>query len=124
MCNYVNITPIDFKPNVAVGISIPFNGTSVFNSTYTTKDQLRSNIINFFLTNKNERIFNVSFGGNLRSILFEQIGKTFSDTTKDTVEGILSKYFPQIIITELTINENLDNKSVVINLNYKINNRL
>ena len=46
------IFPIDTKPSVAVGISIPFNGDAVFNSTYTTKDAVKSNILNFSVAHK------------------------------------------------------------------------
>ena len=47
--------PVDTLPDVAVGVSIPFSGKAVFNQTYLTKDQIKSNLINFFLTNKGER---------------------------------------------------------------------
>ena len=42
------IFPIDRKPSIAVGVSIPFNAPAVFNSTYTTQDAVRNNLINFF----------------------------------------------------------------------------
>jgi hypothetical protein len=38
--------PKDITNDIAIGISYPFDNR-VFNSTYTTKDQLRSNLINF-----------------------------------------------------------------------------
>lgn len=117
---FVNIEPLDFKKDIAIGISIPFNGDAVFNSTYTTKDQIRSNIINFFLTNKNERVFNPSFGGNLRELLFEQITNSNLNNLKDIVESSLTKYFPQINVEELVVLGN-DN-TINITLSYKINN--
>ena len=40
--------PVDTLPDVAVGVSIPFSGVAVFNQTYLTKDQIKSNLINFF----------------------------------------------------------------------------
>ena len=57
-----NIVPIDLNPRKAVGVSIPFNGNAVFNSTYTTNNQIQSNLINFILTNKGERIQDPNFG--------------------------------------------------------------
>ena len=44
------INPLDRQPRKAVGISLPFSGQAVFNSTYTTKDAIKNNIINFFIT--------------------------------------------------------------------------
>ena len=54
------INPLDRQPRKAVGISLPFSGQAVFNSTYTTKDAIKNNIINFFLTGKGERFFKMA----------------------------------------------------------------
>ena len=40
-----NKNPIDIGSSVAIGVSIPFNTPQVFTQTYTTQDQIRSNII-------------------------------------------------------------------------------
>ena len=55
------ISPLDLQPRKAVGVALPFSGKAVFNSTYTTKDAVRNNIINYFLTGKNERVLNLNF---------------------------------------------------------------
>ena len=68
-----NKHPLDINQRVGVGVSIPFNGPAVFNTTYTTSEQIKSNIINYILTNNNERIFNPDFGANLRAQLFENV---------------------------------------------------
>ena len=54
----VRIDPRDLDKNKAVGISLPFNAGGVFRSTYATKDQIKSNLINLLLTYKGERIEN------------------------------------------------------------------
>ena len=36
------INPLDRQPRKAVGISLPFSGQAVFNSTYTTKDAIKN----------------------------------------------------------------------------------
>jgi hypothetical protein len=63
-----NIEPIDLQPRVAIGISLPFNGPTGFNGTYTTADQLKTNILSFLLTNRGERLFQPTFGANLRHL--------------------------------------------------------
>ena len=60
----ITINPLDRKRNIYIGVSLPFNGRSVFNFTTNTKDQTKSNIINLLLTNRGERIFNPEFGLN------------------------------------------------------------
>ena len=74
--NRRKIDPLDLQPRKAVGVALPFSGRAVFNSTYQTKDAIRNNLINFFLTGKNERVFNLNFGAGLRNLLFENITKT------------------------------------------------
>jgi len=42
------IYPIDTKPGTGVGVAIPFNAPGVFRITYTTKESIKTNLINFF----------------------------------------------------------------------------
>ena len=46
--NYIQINPVDTDKNKAVGVSLPYDGTAVFNSTYTTQEQMKSNILVMF----------------------------------------------------------------------------
>ena len=47
------IFPIDTRPGTGVGVSIPFNAPGVFKTTYTTKESIKVNLINFFFWEKN-----------------------------------------------------------------------
>ena len=69
------IPATDFQPNVGVGVNLPFSTPQCFQSNYTSKDALKANIINYFLTEPGERCDNPTFGGGLRSFIFEQISK-------------------------------------------------
>ena len=115
------IYPIDTTPSVAVGVSIPFNGPSVFKSTYTTQDAIKNNLINFFLTNKRERYLNNNFGGNLRKYIFEQIVDNNLDFMKSDIQSQISTYFFNINIIEFEINKTNENE-ITIFLKYNINN--
>ena len=45
-----NIFPIDTNKRQAIGFSFPFNGPAGgFKPTYSTKDQLKSNLIKYIL---------------------------------------------------------------------------
>ena len=72
--------PIDLNARKAIGVSLPFNGPGVFNSTYTTKDQTKSNLVNLLLTDIGERVMNPGFGTVLRKFLFEGIADNNIDT--------------------------------------------
>ena len=68
--NIININPLDLQPSKGVGIKIPFDGSTGLNITYTTKEATKSNILNFLLTGKRERIMNPNFGAGIREQLF------------------------------------------------------
>lgn len=97
------ISPLDLRPSVAIGVSIPFSSPVAFSSVYTTKDQLRYNIINFLLTDPRERVFNPSFGAGIRARLFEQIDRDTFDDMKQSLMTQLENNFPQIQVTKLNI---------------------
>jgi len=116
------LNPQDTGQKKGIGISILFNNdTSVFNTTTTTKEQVKSNLINYILTDKGERFFNPSFGGNLRASLFEP------DTTFDSVaarlESEIYAYVPNIIIRNIVIKRLSDQNLVNIVLDYSINSQ-
>ena len=114
------IYPIDTKPGTGVGVAIPFNAPGVFKTTYTTKEATKSNLINFFLTNKNERYLNPNFGGNLRAFIFQQITTGNLDSLKEDIQYQLGLYFPQIIIDSLEITSSEDYNQVNVILKYNV----
>ena len=115
--------PVDTLPDVAVGVSIPFTGKAVFNQTFITKDQIKSNLINFFLTNKGERYLNPGFGGNLRATLFESISNQNLEALESQVRDQLEILFPTITVEELRVDSIPDKNLVSINLKYKVLNQ-
>ena len=40
----IRVNPLDLQGNIAIGVSLPFNGPVAFNSTYSTADQIKSNL--------------------------------------------------------------------------------
>ena len=120
--NARKIYPIDTKPSTAVGINIPFNGNAVFNSTYLTKDAIKANLINYFLTNQNERYLNNGFGANLKAFIFEQINNDNTSFLKQDIQTKISQYFSNINLVDLTINQYPDTNAIDIILIYNIPN--
>ena len=68
---YIRVNPIDRELDRGIGVRFPFNAEGVFHSTYTTKDQVKSNLLSVLLTEPGERVFNPNFGVGLRHQLFE-----------------------------------------------------
>ena len=40
----VRVNQLDLQGNIAIGVSLPFNAPGVFKKTYSTKDQIKSNL--------------------------------------------------------------------------------
>lgn len=114
------IFPIDTKPGTAVGVSLNFNNPGVFQSTYLTKDAIKNNLINYFLTNDTERYLSPNFGGNLRKYLFEQINSNTTDFLKEDIQTQINLYFPNVIVASLDVVEYTDTNQIVITLKYTI----
>lgn len=116
------INPLDLQPSVGVGVALPFTSDVVFTTTYTTKDAIKTNLINFLLTNPGERYFNPTFGAGLSEILFEQSTDSMQDQIKFRVQAGIAQYFPQVEVNSLEINADRDNNLVTIALNYSVIN--
>jgi phage baseplate assembly protein W len=116
------IFPIDKKPSTAVGVDIPFNAPAVFMSNYLTQDAIKNNLINFFLTNQNERYLNPNFGGNLRAFIFEQIATDNLEGLKEDIQSQLGLYFPNVIISSLDILSSPDTNQISVDFTYSISN--
>jgi phage baseplate assembly protein W len=118
--NAQQISPIDFRPSVGVGVSLPFNGNSCFNTTFTTQEAIKSNLVNWFLTNQGERPLNPNFGGNLRQFLFQQISEDTIEFLEEDIQSQLSTVFPSVIVDSLEVTTNPDYNSITVVLKYSV----
>ena len=116
------IFPIDFNKSATVGVDIPFSSPGVFKPNYTTKEAIKNNLINYFLTNPGERPLNPTFGGGLRAFIFEQIVDDNLDFLEDEISSNLDLFFPNINIDDLNISKQENNNTINVSLNYSIIN--
>lgn len=116
----MKINPLDFKKNTAIGVSIPFSGNAVFNSTYYSKDQIKNNLINMLLTNPNERIFNPQLGIGINKYIFEQITSDTLSQLETLISTNINLNFPQISTKEIIISSNPDNNNINISISYML----
>lgn len=116
------VDPRDLNKNTAIGVKLPFNAPGVFYSTFSTKEQIRYNVVNLVLTSKGERVENPNFGTNLRSQLFNQIDpSTFSDLELDLIENIQT-YIPSVRVTNVAFTQGgeYNDNTLVVTITYVI----
>jgi phage baseplate assembly protein W len=118
------ISPLDLRPSIGVGVSLPFSYATAFRTTYTTKEAIKSNLINFFLTNKGERYLNPTFGGDLRRFIFTQITDGNLDFLKEDIQSQVAQYFPNVIVKELSVfqGQGTQEQQVTIKMVYNVAN--
>ena len=121
----INKFPNDTRPRVGIGVNIPFSGADVFTPNYLTKEAIKSNLINYFLTNPGERPGNPSFGGGLRKFIFESISTENIDYLIEDIQAKLTTEFPNIILVDLSVSgdpKNVDSNTMQVEIFYSIVN--
>jgi len=118
--NVKRIDPLDLQPRKAIGVSLPFSGKGVFTPTYTSKDAIKTNLVNILLTGKGERYLNPSLGTVLRNYLFENITEETLRGVKADITNTINIYFPRVEILELQITSEPDTSTFVTFLKYRV----
>ena len=116
------IFPADLNPRRALGVDIPFTGEVAFTPNYLTKDAIKNNLINYFLTNPGERPGNPQFGAGLRQYIVTQLEQDNLDFIKEDIQDKINQNFSNILVGSIEVLENLNNNSINIVINYSIPN--
>ena len=116
------IYPNDTRARVGIGVNIPFNEGGVFTPNYTTKEAIKNNLINYFLTNPGERPGNPTFGGGLRNFIFTNIDSENLDFLKDDINEKLKNQFPNILVYSVIVTGNFDHNEVQVAIKYAVQN--
>ena len=116
------IFPNDTRARVAIGVDLPLNGEVAFRSNYQTKDAVKNNLINYFLTNPGERPGNPSFGAGLRQYIFTQITDGNLDFLKEDIQEKLTTYFPRVSVESVEVTSDQDRNTIKVNIKYFVIN--
>ena len=117
-----NRYPIDSVGRKAVGFGFPLNGPAVFVPTFTTREQTKSNLINYLLTNRGERVFNPMFGADLRNLLFENVLDRTTDELQSRIQNDIKNYFPQVDVKQIRFDNEPDRNTINFTLTYTVEN--
>ena len=99
------IDPLDLDTRKAIGVKVPFTKKGVFQFNYTTKDQIKSNLINLLLTSPGERYHEPSYGIGMREILFEQSTETNERirALRARIDQNIQFHLPQIEVNNIQV---------------------
>lgn len=113
----IRINPLDFEPDIAIGIDLPMiSGGAAFKSTYTTLDQAVANARNLLLTNRGERIMQPDFGCDLDKTLFENITDNIVVGLDERIRSSFNYWLPYIFINELSVTPSEDQNRIYVKL--------
>ena len=109
----------------SVGVSLPFTkgNNGFFAVTYTTKEQIKSDLKNLILTNRGERVMQPEFGCNLRQAIFEQIGPETYSYIRGEIENSIQRWLPYIIVNDVNVTSDAnskDNNRINVQLDYTL----
>tara|TARA_R110001583_G_scaffold33393_1_gene112646 strand:- start:193 stop:600 length:408 start_codon:yes stop_codon:yes gene_type:complete len=116
------VYPNDLRPRVAIGVDLPFSDPAVFRPNYQTKDAIKNNLINFFLTNPGERVLNPLFGGGLRNFVFTQISNDNLDFIQEDIQVKLNSNFPDVQVEDVEVFRNSNENTIQVKIGYNIPN--
>ena len=114
------INPLDLQPRKAVGVSLPFSGKAVFNSTFETKEAIKANLVNYILTGKGERYFNPTFGSGIRNLIFSNINRDSLTDLEFLIRDAIQQYFPKLEVVCVNLKGKPDSNIVTFSLNFRI----
>ena len=114
------VNPLDINPSTGVGVSLNYATEGVFDTTYTTFQATKNNLLNFLLTGQGQRYLNPTFGFGLQSYLFEQLNNETSAALEDDIQSAIGELFPTVTVEELTINLLQNTNQLDITLTFSI----
>jgi len=117
-----NVFPTPGSGSVVLGFSLPMSGRAVFNPTYTTKEVVKTNLINWLLTNRGERVFRPNFGADLRALLWEGINDGTTSALEDRIKDNIISNFPTIEIKKINFDNQTDRNTINFILDYEVHN--
>ena len=112
----IKINPIDFEPNVALGIDLPMiaGAGAAFKLNYMSIDQAVANAKNLILTDRGERVMLPEFGCNLKSILFDPIDESINENLEKIIKESFDYWLPYIFINNVDVTNNPDTNRINI----------
>jgi len=86
------------------------------------EDAVKVSILNLIKTNKGDRLFNNTFGGNLNNLLFENFGVASEEIISDSITQIIENYEPRASLISVIVDSDVDDHLVNITIIFRVIN--
>lgn len=106
-----------FTYNIKFPLNDDLSKNTYFLMTQTTKDALSSDLILLLMTSKSERYYMSDYGTNLLKFIFEPNDSLTAVSVEEEIRNTVSKYIPNLTITKINFNWNVDDNGQPISEN-------
>lgn len=101
-----NVKDLKKFSDYAIGIKLPILITdTAFDQSYTTTDQIKTNIISLLKTRKRERLMQPELGSGLHELLFEQNDEELEIRIEEVITEAISFWLPFVIVDNIIIDQ-------------------
>jgi uncharacterized protein len=100
-----------------ININFPFRDDSTgkfLQTTLTTQEAIKADLLHLLLTNKKERLYLPSFGTNLKKFIFEQNDSKTDEGIRNEVQTSINKFIPNLNVNKITVDKSEKNEHVAI----------
>ena len=110
-------SPISFRD-----LNIAFKKHPVTDDLVVSKDAvaIKQAIVNVLLTNKGERLFNPTYGSDIRSYLFEPLDYGTAAQFTSSIRYTLARFEPRINVLSVNTIPNFDDNGFDVEMTYEI----
>ena len=112
------ISPLDLNKRTRIGLAFPLNDENMTSGTETTKEQLKTNLLNILLTVQGERLNHPNYGIGLKNLLFEQSIDEVS--LMENINSQLAFWIPEITISEISLKKEVDQYKFTLAMTYQL----
>jgi len=113
------INVLDLDSNITIGVAFPLNKENLQRGTETTKEQIKTDLINLMLTEPGERLHLMTYGVGLKNILFSN--SVDIDNLNQIIDKQIQMYLPQISLDNVISNFKKEEHILYIKVVYTYN---
>jgi phage baseplate assembly protein W len=112
--------------DTAIGITLPLQITNTaFNQSFTTFEQVKTNIISLLLTRRKERVMQPLLGSGLNELVFDLNDSRLSSDIEDTIITVMEQWLPFVSVENIDIiqtNELKDLNRIDVSISFRVGN--